>query len=162
MESCDKADSNQPSSLTSQCDTLTLPAPKWFIGVAIIALLWNLIGVLVFVSQITITPESLEQLPPAEQALYLNIPFWANAAFAIAVFSGTTASFMLLFKMSWAVNLFIGSLIGIAVQMYHAFFLAQAFDVFGPGGLIMPIMVTTFSLIFLTIAVLARRKKWLS
>ncbi|GAA0822802.1 hypothetical protein GCM10009111_31660 [Colwellia asteriadis] len=141
---------------------LSVPVPKWFMVVAIIALLWNLIGVLAFISQITITPELLEQLPPAEQAMYLNMPLWANGAFAVAVFAGTTASFMLLFKMSWAVNLFVGSLIGIVVQMYHAFFIANAFDVFGPSGLIMPIMVTIFALLFLKVAIVARKNNWLS
>lgn len=136
--------------------------PKWLSVVAIIALLWNLVGVLAFVGQITISPEALSQLPQAEQDIYINMPIWAYAAFATAVFFGATASVMLLCKMGWAVHLFIGSLLAISVQMYHAFFIARAFDVFGPGGLIMPVMVISFAIIFLKIALLAKKNNWLA
>ncbi len=142
-------------------DTLEKP-PKWLTVFSVVALLWNLMGVFAFISQVTMTSEVLGKMAEAEQALYINMPFWANAAFAVAVFSALTASFMLLCKMSWAVYLFSASLLGVIVQLFHAFVISAAFTVFGPQGLIMPVMVITFAIACLLVAIKSKRNGWLN
>ena len=139
----------------------TLPG-KWFIVIAILALIWNSMGVMAFISQIMMTAEELVQLPIAEQALYRDIPLWVTVAFACAVFGGAFASLALLMKKTLAVPLFSLSLLGVITQMYHAFVLNNSFEVFGPGGLIMPILVILFAVLLMCLSISAKAKQWLN
>ena len=43
------------------------PTPKWFIIVAIVALIWNLFGVVAYIGRVTMSPETFEALPPDQQ-----------------------------------------------------------------------------------------------
>ena len=59
----------------------TSQAPKWFKIVVVLALLWNLMGILNFIMQINLSDEAIAALPSAEQALINNTPFWSTIAF---------------------------------------------------------------------------------
>jgi len=98
--------------------------------IAVIALIWNLMGVMAYLGQAYMTDETKALLPEAEKALYNNVPIWVTAAFAIAVFGGVLASIALLV-----------SLIGILVQTIYNFFISAAMDLYGPGEIIMSTMV---------------------
>ena len=111
----------------------------WVIGV--IALVWNVMGVMAYLAQAYMTEDVLATLPEAEQALYQNIPAWATAAFAIAVFGGSLGCLLLLMKKKLAKTVFSVSLLGILVQMYYNLFQSNAMEVYGPGGMVMPILV---------------------
>ena len=63
-----------------------------------IALVWNLMGVFNYLDQAFMTDKILETLPKEQQILYQDVPAWVTAAFAIAVFSGTLGSLLLLLK----------------------------------------------------------------
>ena len=63
--------------------------PIWFWIIAGIALLWNIMGLIAFYSQVTMSEETLAAMDPADQAMYENIPVWVMAAFATAVIAGT-------------------------------------------------------------------------
>ena len=63
-----------------------------------IALVWNLMGVFNYLDQVFMTDKVLETLPKEQQILYQDISAWVTAAFAIAVFSGTLGSLLLLLK----------------------------------------------------------------
>ena len=126
--------------------TATSNKPKtWFWVVSALALVWNLMGVMAYISQVTMTPEAMQALPEDQRALYESEPSWATGAFAIAVWGGALASILLLLRRKWATAVFILSMAGILVQMYHSFFVSNSFEVFGPGGLVMPIMIIVFA-----------------
>lgn len=116
----------------------------WFWIVSAIALVWNLMGVMAYIAQVTISAETLQALPDNERALYESAPTWATAAFAIAVWGGVLGSILLLIRKKWATAVLIVSFIGIVVQMIHSFFIANSFEVYGPGGLVMPVMILIF------------------
>lgn len=116
-------------------------APRWFLGVAIAALIWNLLGVFAYVGQMMMTPEALSLLPADQRELFESTPAWATGAFAVAVWGGALGSLLLLLKKKASKPVLILSLIGILVQMYHSFFISNNFDVYGPGAAIMPVMV---------------------
>ncbi len=119
----------------------TSSKPKWFLGIAIFVLIWNLLGVFAYIAQMMMTPEMLETLSEAERTLIENTPAWATSAFAIAVWGGALASVLLLLKKKVSFYFFILSFVGVLVQMYHSIFIAHSIEVYGPGGLVMPIMV---------------------
>lgn len=111
----------------------------WVIG--IVALIWNLMGVFAYLQQAYMTAEDLSALPIEEQALYENIPAWVTAAFALAVFGGALGCVLLLLRKKLATFVFIISFVSILAQMTYNLFMSKAMEVYGPGGMIMPVMV---------------------
>lgn len=136
--------------------------PRWYWIVAGVGLVWNLMGVMAYIAQVTMTPEAMAELPEAERLLYEATPAWANGAFAIAVFGGALGCLALLLKKVWAVPLFIISLLGILVQMFYAFFMSNSFEVFGPGSAIMPGMVILIAIYLVWFARMAKTRGWIN
>lgn len=95
----------------------THKAPKRFWLIAIFALIWNLMGIGAYLTQVISSPEGLIEAYGAEQAALISaLPAWYTGVFALAVFAGTTASLLLLLKQRVALYLFIFSLICVVVQ----------------------------------------------
>jgi len=138
---------------------VTVPMSFWIIGG--LALAWNLLGVAMYVMQMTMTEEALMVLPEAERALYLNVPAWATSAFAIAVNGGALGCLLLLRRRAWALPVLILSLLGVLVQMYHSLFIANSIEVYGPGGAVMPLMVIVIAVFLIWYAKAARDKNWI-
>jgi len=137
-------------------------APTWFMVVAGILLVWNLLGVMAYIMQVTMTPEVLAALPDAQRELYENTPEWAIAAFAIAVNGGALGCLLLLLKRNLAGIFLQLSLAGVLVQMVHSFFISKNFEVFGPGAMVMPIMVIVIAIYLVILAAKAKANRWTS
>lgn len=137
-------------------------APRWFTIFAVLALVWNLLGVMAFFMQVNMTPEAIAALPEAEQALYNNYPTWALIAFGCAVFGGALGSLLLILKNNLAGPVLVISLIGILVQMGHTVFIAKTYEIYGPGSLVMPVMVVVIAVYLVMLAAKARKNGWTS
>jgi hypothetical protein len=137
-------------------------APKWFGIVAIVALLWNLLGVMAYIMQVTMSPEAYAALPEAQRTLMESTPAWATSAFAIAVNGGALGCLALVMKKGWAVPVLMLSLLGIVVQLIHSFFMSNSYEVFGPGGMVMPIMVLAIAIYLVVLSKGAKEKGWIS
>ncbi len=136
--------------------------PRSFMTIAFAALIWNALGVMAYIMQVTMSPEAIAALPQNEQILYESVPAWATAAFAIAVNGGALGCLLLLFRKVWALPVLIVSLLGVLVQMYHSFFVANAIEVYGPGSAVMPGMVLIIGIFLVWYANSARDKGWIS
>ncbi|MFC5195120.1 hypothetical protein ACFPH8_07230 [Bizionia hallyeonensis] len=136
--------------------------PKSFWIISILALIWNLMGVSAYLTHAFMTEDALQKLPEAEQTLYADLPAWVTAAFAIAVFGGTFGAIGLLLRKKWARIVFLISLIGIIIQMSHNFFISNNMEVYGPGALIMPIMVLVIGVYLIMFSKSAIAKGWIS
>ena len=136
--------------------------PKWFMIVAAVLLVWNLLGVMAYIMQVMMSPETLAALPQEQRQLYENTPAWATAAFAVAVNFGALGCVLLLLRKNLA-GLFLQlSLAGVLVQMFHSFFMSKSFEVFGPGGLVMPVMVIVIAIYLVVLAARAKANGWTS
>jgi hypothetical protein len=120
--------------------------PKWFLVVAVLAVIWNAMGVMAYVQQVTMGPETLAELPAEERAMYENIPSWAMAAYAIAVFAGLFGSVLLVMRRSMASPLFMASLAGVLVQMTYSFFLSDAMEVLPASAMVMSILIIVIAI----------------
>lgn len=141
--------------------TETSKIPAWYWIVAIVMLLWNVMGVMSFIMHV-VTPEaSMEGLSEAEIALYDQYPAWTKVAFAIAVFGGFLGCIGLLMKKAWAKSMFIASLIGIVVQMSHSLLVTDHLDVYGPGGAVMPLMIVAIGGLLVYLANRWTKNGWL-
>jgi len=132
----------------------------WIIGGA--ALVWNLIGLVFYIGQVTLTPEALAKMSEAQQEFFTGTPAWATAAFATAVNAGALASLFLLLRKSWAVPAFAISLLAVIIQDVDAFLLRDAFSVVGVNGIILPSMVLVIAVALLLYARATKARHWLS
>lgn len=143
-------------------DTTTIKPPTWFWVISGVALAWNLLGVMAYLGQTMMSPEDIAKLPLEEQNLYTNIPAWTTAAFATAVFGGALGSSLLLLRKALAKPVFMISMAGIIIQMVYNFFISKAFNVYGPGAAVMPIMVILIGAGLIFFSIRAKNNGWLT
>lgn len=136
-------------------------APKWFKIIAIVALIWNLLGAMAYIMQVTMNPEDIAETE-AQRVYYETYPSWATAAYAIAVWAGLVGSLGLVMRKSWAYYAYLLSLIGIVFQDVHAFLFADAISIFGASSLWLPILVILFSIYLLYLSKTAKVKGWIN
>ncbi|KXI27125.1 hypothetical protein [Paraglaciecola hydrolytica] len=134
----------------------------WFKPVAIVLLIWNLLGLLAFIQHLMLTPEHIAALPVAEQALYQNNPLWITIAFACAVFGGVLGCLALVLKKAWAIPLLWLSLLGVLAQNFHSFFMSEVLEVYGVTALIMPTLVILISIYLCYLSHSAVKRQWLN
>lgn len=140
----------------------TVKVPTWYWVVAIIFLLWNLMGIGSFLSQTLMKDELMQSLSVAEQELYNSYPFWTYIAFAIAVFGGTIGSIGLLLRKKWAKTAFIISLVGIIPQMTYGIFFTKTSEIYGVGGLVMPVMIIVVGFFLVWYSSSVSKRGWLN
>lgn len=121
--------------------TTNIKPPRWFWVIGTVALLWNLMGVGAYLADAYTSIEDLGQMSQAERLLYESQPAWVTGAYAIAVWGGTLGCILLLMRKKWARTLLYISLLGIIAQMSYSIFFSNSFEVYGPGGIVMPIVV---------------------
>ncbi len=123
-------------------DPINGKPPTSFWIIAAVALVWNLIGIMIFYMQVTSSPEELAQYyNEAELAFVTSTPTWATSAYAIAVTAGVLGCLFLLLRKAWALPMFIISLAGVFVQDIHAFLIADGIGVWGMKATILPVIV---------------------
>lgn len=140
----------------------TLRPTKGFWVIAIIATIWNLMGAFAYLTQKLLSPETLALLPEAEQDLITNTPIWATVAFAIAVWLGLAGAIALLFRKKIAKQLFTISFLGIIIQMIYNFIISNALEVYGPGGVLMPISIFIIGLFLIIYSQQCIKKGWIN
>ncbi|KAA9129805.1 hypothetical protein F3N42_14220 [Marinihelvus fidelis] len=139
-----------------------IQVPGWFKAVAIAALVWNLLGVAAwFYQSFLITPAMLMEMPEAQRALLEHVPPWVDWAYGIAVFGGFIGSFLLIIRSALAVPVFAVSLAAVAVQMFHAFVMSKALEVYGAAGVALPVLIIVIAVYLLMVAGQARHQGWI-
>lgn len=137
------------------------PAPKWFLPVAIAALLWNALGCAAYLGDVRMTAEDIARLAPAQQALYAARPAWSVAATAIAVWGGALGSLMLILRRRWSTALFAASLAGVVAQDVSLFGMLHATAVMGSTPLVLQSLVLAIAVALLLLARRASAAGWL-
>ncbi len=137
--------------------------PVWFWIVSILALLWNLMGVMSYLEQAYMTDEIKAQYTAEQLTLMEGIPAWVTAAFAIAVWGGLLGCIALLFRKRLAKPLLMLSLIAILIQMGYSFFMTNAAEIYGLlTGVIIPLLVIIIAIALVQFARIAEKRNWIS
>lgn len=86
-------------------DALKTTTPWWFWVVSGLLLLWNLSGVMNYLSSVTATTESLaaQDFTPEQIEFLLAMPAYYAAVFALAVWGGVLGALLLLLRKKLAV-----------------------------------------------------------
>jgi len=133
----------------------------WAISAA--ALIWNLFGFIVYLMQVTASPDALASAyTEAEVAFIQSTPAWATSVFAIAATAGVLACLMLLFRRAWAVPLFVVSFVAVMLQNTHSFVLNDVVSIFGPAPAFIQVAVVSIGVAMIWYSRRARQKRWLS
>ncbi len=137
-------------------------APTWFIVVAVIALLWNILGCVAFISDLQLKPEDIAKLPESQQALYATRPAWSVAATGLAVFGGVLGCIGLIIRHKWAFVVLAISLLGIIAQDVAMFLMADTIAIAGSAVVVLQTIVL---LVGIGLVLLSRKgisRGWLS
>ncbi len=132
----------------------------WVIGTA--ALFWNLLGVMVYVMQVTATPERLAAAyTPEELELLTSIPAWATSMTAIGTNFGLLGSILLLLRRSVCVPVYMISLAALIVQDVYSFVMTNTLELFGLTPLVIQVVVLLVALFLVWYSRRAAGKGWL-
>jgi len=139
----------------------TTNIPKWFFVIAVLAVVWNALGVMAYLSMTFMSTEEFMKLPETQRNLELAMPMWAKAAFAIAVFAGFIGSLLLVLKKSIAFFALVLSFIAVCVQQYNFIYLMDGFNFIDSSAKIMTIMIIVVGVLLIGLAHYANSKNWL-
>lgn len=132
--------------------------------IAGVLLVWNIIGLMFYYQQSTLTPEIMMDagLTAQQIAHITNTPAWGHSGYAIAVNAGVLGAILLLLRKTWAVPLFILSLIGALVQDLDAFVMRDAMEAWGSTAIYLPLIVVVICLFEIWYALRAKNRGWLT
>ena len=148
--------------MTDQSETgMRGRAALWLPGAALAGLGWNLFGLWQFAGSLRQTSESLMATGmTAEQAdIYLGLPGWMTAVFALGVIGGTVGSVLLLLRRRVAVPVF-----GVSLAGYIALFAGDlAYGVFAgiPEQLVIITCVVLIAAGLFALSLFARKRAML-
>ena len=137
-------------------------APAWFMPVAIVALLWNLLGCFAFASDLMLTPADVAKMSAEQQALYAARPAWAVAATAVAVIGGALGCIGLILRKRWALPLFVLSLVGVIAQDIGLFVLTDGAKLAGTVAVVLQGVVLLVAIGLVLLARKAIRNGWIA
>lgn len=133
-------------------------APIWFWIVGVIALLWNLMGLMAYVMQMTMSEEAMTKFSEAEQELFKNVPVFVYVFFGLAVIGGVLGCVLLLMRNKLAIPVLALSLLGVLVQYGHMFFMTNTIEVMGAGAMALPALVVAISIALIPYATTCQKK----
>lgn len=137
--------------------------PRWYWVVAIIALLWMLIGVLSWVMDLLTDEAAIAQMSAAQQELYRSRPSWIFIVYAIAILTGLLGAIGLLTRKQWAVTALGVSLAAVIVQFGYTFLVMDAIRLLGATAAVaFPLVIFAIGAALLWFALHSRRSGWLS
>ena len=136
--------------------------PRSFYVISGIALAWNLLGVAIYVMQVTMSDEALAAMDPAELMLIESTPSWLIAIYALAVNAGALGCLLLILKKAWSVPVLIVSLLCIVVQMGYSLSMTDAMEVYGGAVAAQSAIITAIGIYLVWYSRSARDKGWIS
>lgn len=141
--------------------TPTTPRPVRFWLSAALLLVWNLFGLWMFWSQLSMTPEQLAALPQAQRGLFEAMPSWVWVAYGVAVVAGWLGALLLLLGKRAALPLFWVSLVAVLLQFGYSLGPGGAVAALGPAAALpLPLTIIAVSLYQVWLARTAIRRGW--
>lgn len=136
--------------------------PRWYSIAAIAALLWNLLGVAMFLLHYTMSAEALAALPAEQQALFESLPAWTWVAYAVGTIGGALGAVLLVMRRRAARWLLTLSLAGVLAQFTWQAVLSEAVPLLGAAqALTLPLVVLVVAALICWFAWRADARGWL-
>lgn len=138
-----------------------LSVPAWFWVIAAVSLTWNILGCVIFSSEVFAQEAMIESMTSEQKEWVRSTPRWIYVVFAISVSTGVAGSICLLMRKKLSVPLFTISFAAVLIQMVYTMLIAGGLQVMGPSGAVMPTVVITLSIVWLLFSLLSKGKGWL-
>ena len=135
--------------------------PTWYWVVAIVSLLWSLMGCAAFSMELFAQDAVMESKTEEQHKWTKSIPGWIYVIYAVAVTTGTGGSVGLLMRKRWTVSLNAICLVSVLTQMGYTFIIADGIEVLEGADLILPVLVIGIAGVMLWFSRSARAKGWL-
>lgn len=135
--------------------------PLWFRVIAVLALLWNVLGSIAVVMQLLTTEEGLSQLPVDQQEFFRSTPLWVHAAALVAVIGGVLGCVGLIAGKRWSIALLGASLVGVIAQQSWMYLASDMVSVIGLGSIALPTLILAFAIGLLILSMWAAKKGWI-
>ena len=143
-------------------NTTTKPNTAFWI-IADFALLWNLLGVYLWLYEyFLITDEVRATLPQEQVEIMASAPIWSMYVYGLAVITGLLASVFLLMRKKLAVAVFLLSLIAVLILQLYWIFAMGTIEKLGPQSLFMPLIVIALAIFEYFYSMGAARNGWLT
>jgi hypothetical protein len=136
--------------------------PVWFTVVVVVALLWNVLGLLAVLADLRLSAADIAALPAPQQALYNARPAWSVVASVVAVVGGTLGCLALLLRKRASLVLLYASLLGVVLQDVGIFVVAGAGRLANPVAFVLQGLVLAISIGLVVLARHAAGKAWLT
>lgn len=120
------------------------PAHLWIIG--ILALLWDAMGAFDYAATQLRLEFYMNQFTPEQLAYFYGFPPWADAVWAIAVWSSVAGALGLLLRRSWAVWMFGIAIVGLAASSLYNFVLSDGMAVMGSAAAMFTLVIWLIAL----------------
>ena len=136
--------------------------PVWFWIVALVLLLWGVMGMIACIQQFRLGAEAMGPADAYQRALYASLPAWYNWVYLVAVGAGLLGSIALLLRSAAARTLYIVSLIAVVVQFGWLFATTDMIAVRGFATVaLFPIFIVAVAVFQIWLAGHARRRGWI-
>lgn len=126
-----------------------------------LAFLWEAAGCYAYLTQVTMTVGSMGNMSAAQRDVWLSMPAWVWAVYAVAVWVGLTGALVLLLRQNWTRLAFIVSLIAAIIQFGWVFLATRALATLGASAIILPAFVVVIGAALVWFAGEAARRGWL-
>ena len=115
---------------------------------AIVFVIWNLIGCRMYVMEMTMSDKAYAEAFGSEVAAVRDVfPVWGLSAYAIAVWSGLLAAILFLLRRRLSALIFPLSLFAAIISFIPSFVNATLREAYGPTFWVMPAIVTFIGIV---------------
>lgn|SRR5690606_22008341 len=141
--------------------TATKPNTAFWI-IAVLALLWNIIGVFFWVSQtFLMTEEMMASYTPEQRQLMDSTPSWNTIVYGIATIGALLACIFLLTQKKIAIALFGLSLVTVLFLQLYWIFILDSVTIMGPQSIIFPLIIIAIAIFEYFYSKGAAQRGWL-
>jgi hypothetical protein len=143
-------------------DSMNKPTTAFW-SIAVVAFIWNLMGVDAYLQQAYNTERFQAMYPdPKQLEIVNNLPSWLTAVFAIAVFSGVLGCIFILLRKKVANLLFKLSLFAVIIQTFYNLFINEGRGFYGVFEYSMLVMILAFGIFLVIYSKKSTKKGWIS
>lgn len=136
--------------------------PTWFKAVAVVLILWNLVGAYACIQQFRLGAEAMGPASTYDRELYASLPPWYNRMFALAEIAGVAGAVALLTGRRIALMLLILSMSAVLVQFGYLFATSDIIAVKGVWTTYFPAFVALVCIVQIALARMGVRRGWLA
>ena len=143
-------------------DPSGLRSPTWFRIVAVVAVLFEIVGFAGYLMDALRSPDQIAQLPLDQRLVWNATPTWIYAAYAVATSTGLIGAIAMVMRRRWCIALLGLSLLAVIVQFGGVYAVPRLRRIVAPDAMIAPLVIFIVCAGIYAVALHAHRRGWLT